>query len=364
MTGDNDAEDPAQYLGAACFDQKFTLPTSDSRPAELNVTYADFGHHNDECVLLFCGPLVGSRYVLASKDKLAKQHGIRIISPDRPGFGGTTDAGPADRIRVWLDMVEALLQHLGIKHVSIVGYSGGSVYAMNVLLHLRHLLHPTRPYVALCAPWVHPSRSNVSMLKLAGLLPGALVGSYDRLLLFIVRNIAPAVQLSSDLIGQVPSLNRESQSEYMAPGADPDAVALEESLVPHLVRRVSREDVQGLGQDALLLIKRDKFPGCWGTWGDYDALVPLLAQVESERRVRQTADSNTVAPLTIDVFFAESDNMIGDTTGPAWFNNCWRTEQRGDQINYSSVVIPKTTHNNILDLRYGVIERVFQGIPK
>ncbi|KAI0436907.1 hypothetical protein F4803DRAFT_198279 [Xylaria telfairii] len=346
----------SRYLDDQRFHQSFTLPPDANRPSELKVTYADFGHRNDERVLLFCGPLFGSRYVPATKDRLAKRYGVRVISPDRPGFGSTTDVEPADRIRVWLDIVEGLLQHLGIKQVSVIGYSGGSVYAMNVLLHLRHLLHPTHPYVALCTPWVHPSHSGVSVLRLAGLMPNALVGNYDRLVQFFGGGLGLAFQLS-DIVGSVPSLTRGS--DFLAPGADPEDVALEDSLLPELLSRFQKEDLRGLGKDALLLLKRDQYPGCWGTWNDYDTLVPSLA--EAERQLR-AGSSDAVSPLQVNVFFAESDTMIGTTTAPAWFDDCWRPEQRGDFINYSSVTIPKTTHNTILDSRYGVVERIFQAM--
>ncbi|KAI1753173.1 hypothetical protein F4782DRAFT_100702 [Xylaria castorea] len=346
----------SRYLDDERFHQSFTLPPNASRPSEFKVTYADFGHRNDERVLLFCGPLFGSRYVPTTKDRLARRYGVRVISPDRPGFGGTTDVEPADRVRVWLDIVQALLQHLGIKQVSIFGYSAGSVYAMNVLLHLRHLLHPTHPYVALCTPWVHPSHSAVSALKLLGFLPNALVGNYDRVVQFFQGGLGLAFQFS-DLVGSVPSLGHKS--DFLAPGADPDEVALEERILPELISKFQDEDLRGLGKDAILLLKRDENPGCWGIWNDYDTLVPSLAQAERELC---NGNSGAVSPLQVDVFFAESDGMIGTTTAPAWFNNCWRPEQRGDFINYSSFTIPKTTHNTILDLRYGVVERIFQAM--
>ncbi|KAI1119466.1 hypothetical protein F5Y14DRAFT_4273 [Nemania sp. NC0429] len=363
MTSHNNI-DPvgSRDLDDACFSQSFTLPPTARRPAELKVTYADFGHRSDDRVLLFCGPLMGSRFVLATKDEVARKHGVRIISADRPGFGGTDlDAPPADRVGVWLEIVEALLQHLSIKHVSVVGYSCGSVYAMNVLLHLRHLLHPTRPYVAIFTPWVHPSHSGVSTLKAAGLLPNGLVGSFDRVLQF-VGSLGPALQYSSILSGLVPSLSRGP--DHLAPGADQDSVAREESLQRTMFRRIMDEDVRGVNQDALLLLKPDEFPGSWGTWGDYDTLVPLLAEAERARRAiaDSSAGSGTPLPLKVRVFFAESDRMIGTERAPTWFDSCWRPEQRGDNIDYSSVTIPKTTHDTIIDLRYGVFQQIFEDM--
>ncbi|RWA03718.1 hypothetical protein EKO27_g11389 [Xylaria grammica] len=347
----------SHFLDDERFHQKFTLPPNAHRSAEFQVTYADFGHRNGERVLLFCGPLMGSRLVLTTKDKLAQQHGVRIISLDRPGFGNTTDVPPPDRVRVWLEIVEALLQHLAIRHVSIVGYSAGSVYAMNVLLHLRHLLHPTHPYVALCTPWIHPSHSGVSMLKIAGILPNGLVGSLDGLMKF-VGSMDSTLHSSNVLSGLVPSLGRGPDPP--APDTDQDAIALEESLSHELLRRMTSYDIRGMSQDALLLLKRDEYPGSWGTWSDYDALVPLLARAERERRA---TDSISDSPLRVRVFFAESDNIIGTTVARAWFDNCWRSEQCDDNIEYISNVVPKTTHDTILALRYGVVEQIFQQMP-
>ena len=117
--------------------------------------------------------------------------------------------------------------------------------------------------------------------------------------------------------------------------------------------------MQGLGQDALLLLKREEYPGCWGSWGDYDSLVPLLAQLERER----CGDNpSATTPLRVAVYFAESDIMIGTAAGPTWFDHCWRAEQRGDCINYSSTTIARSNHDDILALRHGVIGRIFQDI--
>lgn len=303
--------------------------------------------------MYYCAESLHSRYLLTTKDKLAQQHGVRIICPDRPGFGGTTDVSPPNRVRAWLDIVEGLLKHLDVRHVSIVGYSGGSIYAMNVLFHLRHLLHPTRPYVALLTPWVHPSHSGVSALKIVGFLPNGLVGSYDRLLQ-LVGNMGSALQFGNILSGLVSSLSQHTAP--LNPATDSDAVALEESLSSELFRRVTSENVRGISQDSLLLLKRDEYPGCWGTWNDYDTLVPLLSKAEKE----QQAVDSLASLLRVHVFFAESDSMIGTRIAPAWLNHCWRPEQCGEFIEYASDTIANTSHNNILDLRFGVMGQIFQ----
>ncbi|KAI1381278.1 hypothetical protein F4677DRAFT_120982 [Hypoxylon crocopeplum] len=370
MTGNN--LELSQFLDDDRFHRTFTLPIGPGRSEEFKVTYSDFGYQNpenpgSERVLLFCGPLMGSRFLFIAKDKLAKQYGVRVINADRPGFGGTSKVEMQDRVRVWLEIVPALLQHLGIAHVSIAAHSCGAVYAVNTLLHLRHLLHPTRPYVAFCAPWVHPSHSGVSLLKLAHVLPDSLVGSFDRIVNFFQASVNPAIQSSSGLIGKI-SASREER-EFLAPGVDPADVEFEENLHQELFRRINAESIQGLGQDSLLLLKRTDDPEFWGTELDYDKLVPRLAKTESELNAGTTdaaAAAATTLPLRVDVFFAESDIIIGTGAARQWFDDCWRAEQRGERITYSSAVVPKSNHDNLLDLRYGVPERIFQamGGPK
>lgn len=71
----------------------------------------------------------GSRYQLLPLHATAKAAGIRLIAPDRPGFGGTSPA--ADRgFHSWDADAEHLLDHLGLDRVALLGFSGGAGYAL------------------------------------------------------------------------------------------------------------------------------------------------------------------------------------------------------------------------------------------
>ena len=48
-----------------------------------------------------------------------------------------------------LEMVPALLEHLNIRHVALASHSCGAIYLLNTVLHLRHYLHPRKPYAAM-----------------------------------------------------------------------------------------------------------------------------------------------------------------------------------------------------------------------
>jgi len=86
------------YIASRKFHQSFHLPPiqSQGRPQSLRITYADYGYQDDagssnEAVILVCGPMLATRYLHIAKDALAIQQKVRIIHPDRFGFGGSAE---------------------------------------------------------------------------------------------------------------------------------------------------------------------------------------------------------------------------------------------------------------------------------
>ncbi|TDZ13230.1 hypothetical protein C8035_v006734 [Colletotrichum spinosum] len=351
--------DPETYLDDPRFHQSFTLPDTASLPQPFKVTYCDYGYRNPENpdlehVVLMCGPLLGSRWLNVAKDTLAKRHRVRVLDVDRPGFGASTRLPhPGARVAAFLAVVPALLAHLGVRRLAgVVAHSGGAVYALNVLLHLRHLLRPTRPYAALLAPWVHPRRSGVSVMALAAGLPEGVVAGFDKVAGFMVGSLGPVVGFSEMTSGVVSGWfsggGKKKKEEY-----EGEMVRFEEGLQDPLVARVYAEDVSGLGQEAVLLLKKGACAaGAWGGWEDHDEYVARLAE-----EVRREGER-----LRVDVFFAESDGMIGTGAGPGWFSECWGEERRGDGIAYRSCVVPGTDHDSIVGLKFGVHERIFRAV--
>ncbi|MGY1915338.1 alpha/beta fold hydrolase [Blastococcus sp. SYSU DS0973] len=58
-----------------------------------------------------------------------RRWGMRVIVPDRPGFG-RSDPQPGRRVQDWPDDVGQLLDHLGVDRFSVVSLSGGAAYAL------------------------------------------------------------------------------------------------------------------------------------------------------------------------------------------------------------------------------------------
>lgn len=67
----------------------------------------------------------------------------------RPALGGSMPVKGEQRLSVWLETVPFLLEHLGMKHVSIMSHSAGTIYTLNTISRLRGILDPKMPYVAM-----------------------------------------------------------------------------------------------------------------------------------------------------------------------------------------------------------------------
>ena len=343
-------------------------------------TYADYGDPNSTSVVLFFGGLMGARYSYSPLDQLAKQHNIRIIHPDKPGLGGSDPVPIEDRIPTYVAMIPKLLEHLGIRHVSLASHSFGTIYLLNTLLLYPHLLHPKRPYVAFFAPWVHPSHSGIKHLQAAEMLPAGMIGQFSSLAKFVNGNILPLVGMSSGISSAVSNsikgtlpqlLVPEVQTLAAAPGTDRqrndsdlngidmnDKRTIEElrNLIPTFL---FAEGVDGAGQDTQLCLRKPRsVPWCTSSrpWDDVDDAVRQLRHIVST----DDADNAEQRVWLINTFHAESDSMVGKK-GQVWFDSCWESDESASSsshyvMEYGSEVVRGSDHDFLLDPAFGASE--------
>ena len=185
-------------------------------------------------------------------------------------------------------------------------------------------------------------------------LPTGLIGSTDKLARLINNHIGPMIGssygISLGLLAKLMSASFSNESEVEMP----EGARFEQEIWSSIVSRVYAEDVQGISADAVLFLQKVNGLEGWGSWGDYDTLVPRLTDTLRARGVR----------LRVDVLYAEKDQMIGDqgAKGPRWFDQCWNETSRGDAIDYQSRTIPGADHDRIWDLRWGAAHEVFERI--
>jgi pimeloyl-ACP methyl ester carboxylesterase len=91
------------------------------------VAFQEYGDANGVPVI-FCHGWPSSCTMAQLTDLPARELGIRIISPDRPGISGSS-LQPNRKLADWPHLIEQLLDHLGIGEFRALGISGGAPYA-------------------------------------------------------------------------------------------------------------------------------------------------------------------------------------------------------------------------------------------
>ncbi|MFD2468650.1 alpha/beta fold hydrolase [Amycolatopsis silviterrae] len=114
-------------------DEAIDLPPTRTLPAgDRRIAWCELGAADGVPVLVAHGS-PGSRYQLLPLRKAAEARGVRLIVPDRPGYGETSPA-PERGFRAWTGDAVALLDELGLDTVTVLGFSGGAGYALGLAL--------------------------------------------------------------------------------------------------------------------------------------------------------------------------------------------------------------------------------------
>jgi len=92
-----------------------------------DLAYADYGNPEGPVVFAFHGT-PGSHGQMSPFDAAGLEHGIRIIAPDRPGYGHST-YNPDRALLDWPHDVVAITDELGIGRFGVIGVSGGGPHA-------------------------------------------------------------------------------------------------------------------------------------------------------------------------------------------------------------------------------------------
>jgi len=83
---------------------------------------------NDATPVLLCHGLADSRLAAQSLQQAARDLGLRVIAPDRPGIGGT-DRRRLGQVADWADDAAVVLDALRVDSAALLGVSGGGPFA-------------------------------------------------------------------------------------------------------------------------------------------------------------------------------------------------------------------------------------------
>ena len=134
------------------------------------MAYAEYGESDGAPVFLFHG-LPGSRLSWGLLPDQPFPPGLRLVAPDRPGYG-RSDPKPGRSLLDWADDVTELADALGVEKFAIVGISGGGPGALACAWKIPQRLESVS-VVSSAAPTNAPgvfegmSRTNRFFMKLA-----------------------------------------------------------------------------------------------------------------------------------------------------------------------------------------------------
>ncbi len=97
-------------------------------PDGRHLGYTEYGVPHGNPVVFFHGA-PGSSHIHADMDKIVTQREIRLIAVDRPGYA-LSNHKPERTLLSWADDIAVLTDALGIDHFSVIGFSGGTPYAL------------------------------------------------------------------------------------------------------------------------------------------------------------------------------------------------------------------------------------------
>lgn len=102
-----------------------TVPLEDNR----QLAYAEYGR-SDGSPVVFLHGTPGSRRLGAVFESAAKRHDVRLLAPDRPGYGRSS-TWPDRSINDAGNIVSAVLDHADVDTAGLIGFSGGGPYALS-----------------------------------------------------------------------------------------------------------------------------------------------------------------------------------------------------------------------------------------
>jgi pimeloyl-ACP methyl ester carboxylesterase len=127
------------------------------------MSYAEFGDPRGLPVLAIHGT-PGSRFMFGLTDQAARERGLRVIAPDRPGYGRSEYRRNTSLMRSAEDFI-SLADALDLKRLAVIGVSGGGPHAIATVsaipnrVALLALVSPVGP-VAECRKQVRMSRMH------------------------------------------------------------------------------------------------------------------------------------------------------------------------------------------------------------
>jgi len=127
LVADADLDDDERRMLALCRDLA-ARPETVTLPDGRALGYADVGDPAGRPVVVLHG-FPNARNFGALFDAAGREHGLRVLAPERPGFG-VSDPSPGRALTDWPADLDAFADALDLGTVPVLGVSGGGPYAL------------------------------------------------------------------------------------------------------------------------------------------------------------------------------------------------------------------------------------------
>ena len=108
--------------------RSMTMELADGR----RLSWAELGSEAATGVLIANHGTGSSRLELAIYDEVLGELGLRVLAPERPGYGQSTPLHRARSVAEWAADVAQLIDDLGIATFAVSGFSGGGPHALAI----------------------------------------------------------------------------------------------------------------------------------------------------------------------------------------------------------------------------------------
>ena len=213
-----------------------------TRPGGRRLAYSELGDPQG-CPVFYCHGFPSSRREALLLHPTARKLGIRILAPDRPGYGDS-DRQPRRTFADWAGDLAALADHLGFARFALLAVSGGAPFALACASRLSEritgcaLVCPLGPVYLdeILATMAWPSRLLLGSARRAPWLAPILFGG-----------------LTAQVLARWPEMV-EGIRAYGAPPADREELAPPEvrAILGGAVRDALRHGAPGALQDLRL----------------------------------------------------------------------------------------------------------------
>lgn len=213
-------------------------------PDGRQLGYATYGAADGMPVLYFHGAPGSRRSIFADMAAVAAQRDVRLIAPERPGYGLSAPLSERS-VAAWTNDVRALTNALGITRFKLIGFSMGSLYA----LACAHALPAQADRVAIVG--------GLAPLSIAGVDAGRTTTM--RALYDLARSDPRALRAAmAPLAGSAAGLLATMAAS--APAADKDLLAGRSPEFEVDFAEALRDGIEGIAGDVVLAAGEWTFP--------------------------------------------------------------------------------------------------------